>query len=70
MDDCEFSCPFDVDDIDSSDSLNQTWYIVFLIYFTVLMYVLHSLLKKYLVLVLIPVSFSIELVVIFEALLV
>ncbi|XWS48680.1 hypothetical protein CRYUN_Cryun13aG0097100 [Craigia yunnanensis] len=24
MDDCEFSCPFDVDDVDSSDSLNQT----------------------------------------------
>ncbi|XP_022722552.1 autophagy-related protein 13a isoform X2 [Durio zibethinus] len=24
MDDCEFSCPFDVDDVDVSDSLNQT----------------------------------------------
>ncbi|XVE58231.1 hypothetical protein DITRI_Ditri04bG0153400 [Diplodiscus trichospermus] len=24
IDDCEFSCPFDVDDVDASDSLNQT----------------------------------------------
>ncbi|XWS61455.1 hypothetical protein CRYUN_Cryun07bG0127300 [Craigia yunnanensis] len=24
MDDCEFSCPFDVDDVDASDTLNQT----------------------------------------------
>ena len=66
MDECEFSCPFDFDDVNASDSLLR--YVDFFICFTVSVPILHSLLKKYVLLVLMPSSFSIELVVTFEAL--